>query len=162
MITVKVHLVFDKIYEFLYLFLILGNVNGKCKSSRPEVFWRRSLKNFIKFNENCEIAKFVKFFRKYILQYNFERLLLKTLGYIKTFACIKSSVYLFRKKLIDACSVANFHLKSIFLFIMKVKQMIQNIWTYQNKIYYYNFDASLISLAQNSNENIESCSEKFA
>ena len=63
-ITVKVHLVFDNIYEFLYLFLILGNVNGKCKSSRPEVFCKRSLKNL---NENYEIAKFVKFIRKYIL-----------------------------------------------------------------------------------------------
>ena len=35
---------------------------------------------------------------------------------------------------------------------------MQNIWTCQNKIYYYNFDVSLISFTQSSNESTESCS----
>ena len=53
------------------------------------------------------------------------------------------------------------HYENISLFIMKVKPMMQNIWIYQNKIHYCNFDASLISLRQSSNEKTESCSENL-
>ena len=105
--TVKVHLVFVKIYEFLNPYLVFRSslyyynhlsIHPKSKSRNSRsggALNKAVLKNFVKFKENCEILNYAKFSGAGMLYYTYKQLLLKMLGYIKAFTCIGSSVYIF-------------------------------------------------------------------